>query len=151
MDRRAWQAIVHGITKRWTWLTTQIQAVCLQFRYLPIFGLHCGSAPKESTCNEGDLGSILGLGRYPGEGKGYPLQYSGLENFKDCIVHGVAKGRMWLRDFHFHLYEVYKVVKFKSRVVVTRGWGKRKKRNCCLMGIPPNTSILPMTKLRLKS
>ena len=46
----------------------------------------CGSAGKESTCNAGDLGLILGLGRSPGEGKGYPLQYSGLENSVDCIV-----------------------------------------------------------------
>ena len=45
----------------------------------PIFlGFPCGSAGKESACNEGDLGSIHGLGRSPGEGKGYPLQYSGL-------------------------------------------------------------------------
>ena len=50
-----------------------------------------GSASKESTCNVGDLGSIPGLGRSPGEGKGYPLQYSGLENPMDCIIHGVAK------------------------------------------------------------
>ena len=40
----------------------------------------CGSAGKESTCNAGDLGLIPGLGRSPGDGKGYPLQYSGLEN-----------------------------------------------------------------------
>ena len=46
---------------------------------------------KESTCNVGDLGSIPGLGRSPGEGKGYPLQYSGLENSMDCIVLGVDK------------------------------------------------------------
>ena len=44
-----------------------------------ILGLPCGSAGKESTCNEGDLGSVPGLGRSPGEGKGYPPQYSGLE------------------------------------------------------------------------
>ena len=37
-------------------------------------------AGKESSCSVGDLGSIPGLGRHPGEGKGYPLQYSGLEN-----------------------------------------------------------------------
>ena len=43
-------------------------------------GLLCGSAGKESACNVGDLGSIPGLGRSLGEGKGYPLQYSGLEN-----------------------------------------------------------------------
>ena len=51
-------------------------------------GFPCGSAGKESTCNAGDLGSIPELGRTPGEGKGYPLQYSGLEN---SIVHGVTK------------------------------------------------------------
>ena len=50
-----------------------------------------GSDGKESTCNTGDLGLIPGLGRSPGEGKGYPLQYSGLENFMDCIVPGVIK------------------------------------------------------------
>ena len=43
-------------------------------------GFPCGSAGKESACNGGDLGSIPGLGRSPGEGKGYPLQYSDLEN-----------------------------------------------------------------------
>ena len=49
------------------------------------------TAGKESACNVGDVGSIPGLGRSPGEGKGYPHQYSGLENSMDCIVHGVAK------------------------------------------------------------
>jgi len=48
-------------------------------------GIPVGSAGKESACNAGDLSSIPGLGRSPGEGKGYPLQYSGLENFRDCI------------------------------------------------------------------
>ena len=48
----------------------------------------------------GDLGLIPGLGRSPGEGKGYPLQYSGLENSVDCIVHGVAKNQTRLSDFH---------------------------------------------------
>ena len=57
---------------------------------------------KESTCNTGDPGSIPGLGRSPGEGKGYPLQYSGLENSMDCTVHGVTKSRTRLSDFHFH-------------------------------------------------
>ena len=55
--------------------------------------LFCSSAGKESTCNAEDLGLIPGLGRSPGEGKGYPLQYSGLENFMDCMVHGVAKSQ----------------------------------------------------------
>ena len=48
-------------------------------------GFPCGSTDKESACNVGDLSSILGLGRSPGEEKGYPLQYSGLENSMDCI------------------------------------------------------------------
>ena len=51
------------------------------------------SAGKESTCNVGDLALIPGLGRSPGEGKGYPLQYSALENFRDCIVHQVTKSQ----------------------------------------------------------
>ena len=50
-----------------------------------------------------NLGSIPGLGRSPGEGKGYPLQYPGLENSMDCIVHGVIKSRAGLSDFHFLL------------------------------------------------
>ena len=60
----------------------------------------CSSDGKESACNVGDLGSIPGFGRSLGKGKDYPLQYSGLENFMDCIVHGVAKSRTWLSDFH---------------------------------------------------
>ena len=52
-------------------------------------GFSGGSAGRESTCTVGDLDSIPGLGRSPGEGKGYPLQYSGLENSMNCIVHGV--------------------------------------------------------------
>ena len=67
-------------------------------------GFPCGSAGKESTCDVGDLALIPGLGRLPGEGKGYPLQYSGLENSMDCIVHGVAKSRTQLSDFHFHFH-----------------------------------------------
>ena len=63
-------------------------------------GSPCGSAGKESTCNAGNLGSIPGLGRSPGEGKGCPLQYSGLENSMDCIVHEVAKNWTQLNDFH---------------------------------------------------
>jgi len=54
-------------------------------------GFPCGSTGEESTCSAEDLGSIPGLARSPGEKKGYPLQYSDLENSMDCIVHGVAK------------------------------------------------------------
>ena len=62
---------------------------------------YCGSAGKESTCNVGDLGSIPGLGRSPGEGNCYSLQYSGLENSMDCIDYGVTKSRTRLSHFHF--------------------------------------------------
>ena len=61
----------------------------------------CGSAHKEFTCNAGDLGLIPGLRRSPREGKGYPLQYSGLENSSNSIVHGVAKSWTQLSDFRF--------------------------------------------------
>ena len=55
------------------------------------WGFPGSSAGKEPTCNSGDLGSITGLGRSPGEGNSYPLQYSGLENSMDCTAHAVAK------------------------------------------------------------
>ena len=60
----------------------------------------------------GDLGSICGLGRALGEGKGYPLQHSGLENSMDCRVLGVAKSRTQLSDFHF-LFHFKEVIKLK--------------------------------------
>ena len=70
-----------------------------------------GSDRKESTCNVEDLGLNPGLGRSPGEGNGYPFQYSCPENSKDreawkATVHGVAKSRTGLSDFHF----TYKVM-----------------------------------------
>ena len=68
---------------------TNTQAVCVCVCVCVHFP--CDSAGKESACNVGDLGSIPGLGRSPGEGKGYPLQYSGLENTMNCILRGVAK------------------------------------------------------------
>ena len=69
-------------------------------------GFPGNSTGKESACNAGDLGSIPGLGRSPGEGKGYPLQYSHLENSMDCIVHGVTKSWTPLSGFHFHSHFV---------------------------------------------
>ena len=71
----------------------------------PVFlGSFCGSAGKESACNVGDLGLTPGLGRSSGEGKGYPLQYSGLGNSMDCIVQGVSKSQTQLRNLHFHFH-----------------------------------------------
>ena len=74
-----------------------------------IKGFPSGSDGKESACNGGDLGLIPGLGRSPGEGNGYPLQYSGLENSMDrggwqTTAHGVAKSQTQLSDFHFHFH-----------------------------------------------
>ena len=58
-----------------------------------LLGFPCGLAGKESACNVGDLSLIPGLGRSPAEEKGYPLQYSGLENSLECIVHCVTKSQ----------------------------------------------------------
>ena len=60
-----------------------------------------GSAGKESTCSVGDMGLIPGLGRSSGEGNSYLLQYSGLENSMDYIVHGFANSQIGLSSFHF--------------------------------------------------
>ena len=62
------------------------------------------SVGKESTCNAGDPGSIPGLGRYPAEGKGYPLQYPILDNSMNCIVHWVTKSQTQLSNFHSLYY-----------------------------------------------
>ena len=71
---------------------------------MPLLVFPCGLAGKESACKVEDLGSIPGLGRSSGERKGYRLQYSGLENSMDCIVHGVTKSHTRLSNFHFTKY-----------------------------------------------
>ena len=78
MDGGVWWPTVHEVAKSRTQLSN--------FTFFP-----GGSAGKESTCNVGDLSSIPGLEKSPREGKGYPLQYSGLENSADCIIHGVKE------------------------------------------------------------
>ena len=72
MHSEAWHAVIHGFPKSQTWLSNWTE-------------LNCGSAGKESTCNVEDLSSIPVLGRSPGEGKGYPLPYSGLKNSMDSL------------------------------------------------------------------
>ena len=68
----------------------------------------------------GDLGSFPRLGRSPDEGKGFPLQYSGLENSIGCIVHGVAKSWTRLSDFHFHFHNIFTLsLQKKNTLVVT--------------------------------
>ena len=86
------------------WFYPWVGKMCWRRHRLPtpIFsGFTCGSAGKQSAHNVGDQGSISGLGKIPGEGKGYPLQYSDLENSMDYIVHGIAKSRTRLNNFHF--------------------------------------------------
>ena len=92
MDGGAWWAAIYGVAQSQTRLKRLSSSSSST-------GLHRGfpggSAGKESTCNAGDLSSIPGLGRSPGEGNGYPLQYSGLENSRDYIVvHGFAESDM---------------------------------------------------------
>src|SRR5574341_538120 len=90
-----WQKFIFvysSIVFRCVYIYTPV-SVCIYTLHLSHKGFPCGSACKESACNVGDLGSIPGLGRSPGEGKGYPLQYSGLESSRDCTVHGVAKSQ----------------------------------------------------------
>ena len=65
-------------------------------------GFPDSSVSKESTCSAGDLSSIPGSGRSAGEGKGYPLQYSGLENSMDYTAHVITNSWVRLSDFHFH-------------------------------------------------
>ena len=67
-----------------------------------LLGFPDSSVGKEKkACNAGDSSLIPGLGRSPGEGKGYSLQYSGLEKSMDCLIHGVAKSWTQLSNFHF--------------------------------------------------
>ena len=70
-------------------------------------GFLCGSVDKESACDAGDPNSIPESGRSLGEGKGYPVQYSGLENSMDCRVHRVTKSGTQLSDFHFTSHSLW--------------------------------------------
>ena len=83
-----------------------------------ITGFPHSSVGKESPCNAGDPSSIPRLGRSPGEGKGYPLQYSGLEDSMDYIVHGVTKSWTRLSDCHFHL----SIHQLKDILVASKSW-----------------------------
>ena len=77
---------------RLDWVSSIYLAIFYLVIYLSLLlGFPGSSAGKESTCQTGDPGSIPGLGRSPGEGNGYPLQYFGQENSMDCIVPGPQK------------------------------------------------------------
>ena len=111
----------------------------------PIFlDFPCESAGKETACNVGDLGSIPGLGRSPREGKGYPLQYSGLENSIDCIVHGVTKSWTQLSDFHFLSSRIY--------IIIWLGYIRSLKIHPALknLQVSPNGNIIKQNQSRVR-
>ena len=95
---------VQYIPNLWNCISTKLQVylnILLCCNTLQIVSFPGGSTGKESTFNVGDLDFIPGLGRSPGEEKGYPFQCSVLENSMDCRVHGVSKSQTWLSNFHF--------------------------------------------------
>ena len=88
-------------SKFFIYFITFLFVFCL---HLYVHGFLHRSVGKESACSAGHPSLIPGLGRSAGEGIGYPLQYSGLENSKDCIVHGVEKSQTQLSNLHFHFH-----------------------------------------------
>ena len=111
--------------------TSWVGKICWRNDKLPtpvLLGFRCGSAGKGYTCNAGDLGSIPGLGRSPGEWKGYPLQYSGLEHSMDSIVHGTLR-RLFL------IIQEEKLGSFPRTMghfhFSSAQWGKI----CCILGL----------------
>ena len=116
----------------------------------PVFlGFPCGPAGKESTCNVGDLGLIPGLGRSPREGKGYPLQYSGLENSMECIVHGVTKSQTRLSDFHFTSLTVTVATVLAKTLTVILAFKTRKPRTTMTQLLVTGAAnyVIPMCSL----
>ena len=127
----------------WPWLLRlEIYVVKLTW-----WGFPGGSDSKESTCSAGDLGLIPGLGRSPGKGNGYPLQYSGLENSIDrgawqSTVCGVAKSRTWLSKFRFALYSCF---------VLLFLWASDSLHRCNWLALTISGKLLQLVKLMTES
>ena len=103
-------AVVTGLEKV-SFHSNPKEGQCQRMFKLPHNCIHLvAQTVKVSAYNAGNPGSIPGLGRSPGEGKGYPLQYSGLENSMDCIVYGVTKSQTQLSDFHFLAFEMSAII-----------------------------------------
>ena len=97
-------------------------------------GFSESSVGKESACN---ADSIPGVGRSAGEGKGYTLQYSGLESSMDCTVHGVAKSWTWVSDFYFFFMQKNSVITFKS------SWMKMFRNHCAVLRLVTQSCLTP--------
>ena len=104
-------------------------------------GFPGGSDGEASACNEEDLGSIPGLRRSSGEGKGYPILYSGLENFVDCIVHGVAKSQKRLSDFHSDVLFLIKMQIFSEHLYAVDCKCQRENTHAYIHGHTPPLHI----------
>ena len=97
---------------------------------------------EESTCNVRDPGSIPGLGRSPGEGLGYPLQYSGLDNSMDFLVHGVAKS--WTRLSNCHVHEDLGLFVFLSFAILFLKLDFSLLKQKLLPAFPPEPGAVPL-------
>ena len=91
----------HSIHRSTVWPCRLYSQMSIRGMVPSHMGFPSSLAGKESTCNAGHPSSTPGLGRSPGEGNGYPLQFSVLENSMDCVVHRVTKSGTRLSDFHF--------------------------------------------------
>ena len=114
---------------------------------IPVFlGFPCGSAGKQSTCNAGDLGSIPGLGRSTGERNSYLLQYSGLENFVDCIVQFSSVQSL----SRVRLFATLWIAARQASLSITNSWSPPKPMSIELV-MPSNHLILGRPLLLLPS
>ena len=137
-----WASVIAQLVKkihlqcRRPWYDSWVRKIHCRWDRLPtsvVLGFPDGSASKESSCNVGDLGLNPELGRYPGQGTSYPLQYSGPE-FHGLYGHGVAKSQTWLSDFHFHFFLPASGSFPMSQLFATSG-----------QSIGPSASVLPMS------
>ena len=112
-------------------------------------GFPCGSASKDSACNVGHLGVNPWVGKIPGERKGYPLQYSGLENSRDQIFHGVAKSQRQLSNFQFHFHADY--IMQNAGLDESQIWIRIARRNIDYLRHAHDTTLMAEIEEKLKS
>ena len=106
----------------------------------------CGSIGKELACYAGDLGSIPGLGRFPGEGKGYPLQYSCLENSMDFIVYSVVQFSSVHSLSHVWLFVTPWTVALQASLSITNSQSLLKLMSIASVILPTiSSSVIPFS------